>query len=360
MKKLFVFQKGSSPKYQTELESAYKLCRDGEQLERIDFQQFDVDCLESVDVVVSNRLPYQAQVMLRGLKIVSVIFDSHDDRDDFTDICIDHLYNGKDKYFSGEGYTIYDAAFPVEDLHEIFELISLLEWDSKFWGFSIAFLSSRHLSENILFRVSQYVRKKDIRLIEYLCNCHDKKSVRLAEQNGYEFKDIRLTYEKKLTRKVNVELNEEIQFGSAQAEHIPALRKMSRNLYLDSRYYYDRNIDKDRIAEFYMDWVEKAVKKEYDDECYVYLINQVPKAYCSVKYNSDDLAQIGLVGVSNSHTGKGLGGQLMHNVSNSLIEKGCKRIQVVTQGRNYPAQRLYQKNGFLTHSTELWYHKWVR
>ena len=212
MKKLFVFQEGSSPKYQAELKEAYKLCRDSERVERIDFQQFDVDCLESVDVVVSNRLPYQAQVMLRGLKIVSVIFDSHDDRDDFTDICIDHIYNGKDKYFSGEGYSLYDKSFPVEDLHEIFELISFLEWDSKFWGFSMAYLSSRHLSENILYRVNQYVRKKDIRLIEYLCNCHDKKSVRLAEQNGYEFKDIRLTYEKKLTRKVNDELSGKYQY----------------------------------------------------------------------------------------------------------------------------------------------------
>ena len=204
------------------------------------------------------------------------------------------------------------------------------------------------------------MRKKDIRLIEYVCNCHDKKSVRLAEKNGYEFKDIRLTYEKKLTRKDNVEVSGKNQFGIAQAEHIPALREISRNLYLDSRYYFDSNFDRDRIAEFYMDWVEKAVKKEYDDECYVFLINQVPIAYCSVKYNSDDLAQIGLVGVSNDQTGKGLGGLLMQNVCNSLIEKGCKRIRVVTQGRNYPAQRLYQKSGFLTYSTELWYHKWVR
>ena len=360
MKKLFVFQEGSSPKYQAKLEEAYKLCRDCEQLERIDLEQIDVDCLKSIDVVVSNRLPYQVQVMLRGLKIVSVIFDSHDDRDDFTDICIDHLYNGKDKYFSGKEFSLHDVACQSEDMMNIFELISLLEWDSKFWGFPVAYLSSSHLSENILFRVNQYVRKKDIRLIEYLCNCHDKKSVRFAEQNGYEFKDIRLTYDKKLTGKDDVEVNEKTQFGIAQAEHIPALREMSRNLYLDSRYYYDRNIEKGRIAEFYMDWVEKAVKKEYDDECYVLLINKVPIAYCSVKYNSDDLAQIGLVGVSNSHTGKGLGGQLMHNVSNSLIEKGCKRVRVVTQGRNYPAQRLYQKNGFLTHSTELWYHKWVR
>ena len=45
MKKLFVFQKGSSPKYLTELERAYKLCRDGEQLERIDLEQLDMDCL---------------------------------------------------------------------------------------------------------------------------------------------------------------------------------------------------------------------------------------------------------------------------------------------------------------------------
>ena len=359
MKKLFVFQESSSPKYQEELKKAYELCRDSEHVEKIDFQQFDVDCLKSIDVVVSNRLPYQAQVILHGMKIVSVIFDSHDNSDDFTDICIDHLYNGKDKYFSGERYSLSDAGFPVEDLHQILELISFLEWDSKFWGFSIAFLSSRHLSENILFRVDQYVRNKDICLIEYLCNCHDEKSVRLAEQNGYEFKDIRLTYEKKLTRKIKVEVNEEIQYCNARARHIPALRKMSRNLYLDSRYYYDSNIDKGRIAEFYMDWVEKAVKKEYDDECYVFLINQIPVAYCSVKYECDDSAQIGLVGVSNGHTGKGLGGQLMHKVCNSLIDKGCKRILVVTQGRNYPAQRLYQKSGFLTYSTELWYHKWI-
>ena len=150
------------------------------------------------------------------------------------------------------------------------------------------------------------------------------------------------------------------QFGIAQAEHIPALREMSRNLYLDSRYYFDSNFDRDRIAEFYMGWVEKAVKKENDDECYVLLKNRVPVAYCSVKFKNDELVQLGLVGVSNDQTGKGLGGQLMQNVCNSLIEKGCKRIRVVTQGRNYPAQRLYQKSGFLTYSTELWYHKWLR
>jgi ribosomal protein S18 acetylase RimI-like enzyme len=37
---------------------------------------------------------------------------------------------------------------------------------------------------------------------------------------------------------------------------------------------------------------------------------------------------------------------------------GADRVTVVTQGRNIAAQRLYQRCGFLTRSTGLWYHRW--
>jgi ribosomal protein S18 acetylase RimI-like enzyme len=36
------------------------------------------------------------------------------------------------------------------------------------------------------------------------------------------------------------------------------------------------------------------------------------------------------------------------------------KVNVVTQGRNVRAQRLYQKSGFATDSVMLWYHKWFR
>jgi len=35
-------------------------------------------------------------------------------------------------------------------------------------------------------------------------------------------------------------------------------------------------------------------------------------------------------------------------------------VTVVTQGLNVPAQRLYQKSGFLVSSVYLWYHLWIR
>jgi ribosomal protein S18 acetylase RimI-like enzyme len=38
--------------------------------------------------------------------------------------------------------------------------------------------------------------------------------------------------------------------------------------------------------------------------------------------------------------------------------QGLQRAQVVTQGRNIAAQRLYQKCGFRTGEIALWYHRW--
>ncbi|MBA2735755.1 MAG: hypothetical protein H0U50_03095 [Pyrinomonadaceae bacterium] len=41
-----------------------------------------------------------------------------------------------------------------------------------------------------------------------------------------------------------------------------------------------------------------------------------------------------------------------------FAERNINQISVVVQGRNVKAQRLYQKNNFLTSSVELWYHLW--
>jgi hypothetical protein len=33
-------------------------------------------------------------------------------------------------------------------------------------------------------------------------------------------------------------------------------------------------------------------------------------------------------------------------------------VKTVTQGRNIPAQRTYQRCGFQTAAVQLWYHRW--
>ncbi len=41
-----------------------------------------------------------------------------------------------------------------------------------------------------------------------------------------------------------------------------------------------------------------------------------------------------------------------------ISKNGVKIVSVVTQGRNIAPQKLYQKCGFISYSTMIWYHRW--
>ena len=69
-------------------------------------------------------------------------------------------------------------------------------------------------------------------------------------------------------------------------------------------------------------------------------------------------SQIGLIAIAAGHQGRGLGRLLVEHSLEWARHAGAQVMTVVTQGRNVPAQRLYQRCGFVTASFELWYHRW--
>ena len=357
MKKVFIYNENSDPKYLFELNSIYETVKND--AEKIDIKHIAIEDLKNTDVVISNQLPEAWKFVLSGLNIVSVVIGNYESKEKYNDIVVDPFYIKKQILFCGDNYKAKNLIKNEIDYGKIFNLIQKLDWDSKFWGFPVAFLSSRHLTENIICRVEPFVKSMNIRLIEYLCDCHDRTSVEIAESNGYRFKDIRLTYQKKLlSSKVEDDMYSDYKLIKADAQHYGILRDLSRDIYIDSRYYYDANFDNEKVAEFYMLWAEKAVRSEYDDMCYLLKYGGNILGFATIKNKCDGLASIGLVGIDKKHSGNGHGLILMTLLLNKLHETGFKTVRVVTQGRNYSAQRLYQKAGFLTYSTELWYHKW--
>ncbi len=84
----------------------------------------------------------------------------------------------------------------------------------------------------------------------------------------------------------------------------------------------------------------------------------MPIGFCTVKYEPVSCARIRLVGMDSAYGGRGLCEVLLSMTLRALADQGVRYVQVVTQGRNYAAQRLYQRAGFVTKKTELWYHRW--
>jgi dTDP-4-amino-4,6-dideoxy-D-galactose acyltransferase len=362
MNKLFVLQKNANPDYQEEVNCSLSICEDDEQYTALEIENLTIEYLmdNHVDVIISTQFPLNWYLIVRGLNIVTIIFGELEANKNLADIVIDFKNGNNNHFFTGPSYSICNNRSKEAEFKGIFNLVKKLEWDSDFFDFNVAYTSSRHLTDNILHHMNQFVKNENIQLVEYLCNCHDSRSVLLAEKNRFHFTDIRLTFEKQLNASSPYELNSNFRIGLAKKEHIPELREISGNIYKDSRYYFDGNFSDAKIDEFYRNWVEKAVLGNFDHECYTVFDGNIPAGFCTIRYRSAKVAQIGLFGISSKYQGRGLAISLIQAVNNILYKKGVGRISVVTQGRNYAAQRIYQKAGFLTKSTELWYHKWFK
>lgn len=355
MKKLFVFQDNHNA-YRNELGCAYeKVLRNKMQT---DFSSLSVDYLinNEIEVLVANGLSKEWYFTLRGLNIVTITLDNLEKYHPYSDIVIDCLSNDDKRYFTGSSFSVCQNK--NLEIEKIVDLITKLEWDSGFFGFNIAFLSCMHLTETIMRRIEGFTRRENIRLVEYLCNCHDRTSVRVAEKSGFNFADIRLTYKKCLKEKENICLDG-LAFKKATEKDIPRLRILNKDIYKDSRYFFDGNFAIEKVNEFYPGWVEKSVRGQYDDQCCCLYDKNTPVAFCTIKFGRENSSNIGLLGVDPEYQGKGLGKKILYSVFNFLIDSNFQRVFVVTQGRNYGAQILYQSTGFRTESTQLWYHKWI-
>jgi GNAT superfamily N-acetyltransferase len=356
LQKLFVFPEIDNL-YLDELYCAREQL--GSAILSVSIKDLTIEFLEEnqISMVISTGLSKQWYYTCNGMGIVTITFGKRNIYYGLSDIVIDCKNNNLKRYFVGpENSVCNNREFNFEP---IASLISKLEWDSTFFGYNVALISCMHLTENIYKCVEKFIRDENIRLVEYLCNCHDAVSVRVAENKGFRFTDIRLTFSRILTGNETVELPADIRFAKADKSVIPALKQIAKGLYADSRYCFDDNFDLKKIDEFYQGWIEKGVLGQYDDEAWCLFNNDEPFAFCTVRFRKENTASIGLIGIKEDYRGKDFGRKLLLNLFHKLYSKSVQKVIVVTQGRNYAAQNLYQSVGFRTKITQLWYHKWI-
>jgi ribosomal protein S18 acetylase RimI-like enzyme len=238
------------------------------------------------------------------------------------------------------------------------DLIQILDWDSAFFGFRVAQISRDCISEGEMVDALAFCKDRHIRLLQFKCDAHDRDSVRLAEANGFHFADMRMILEQPLPQTSELSpFPAGVIFRLATDKDLPALINIAKNLYFHSRYYFDINFPRLKLPEFYSDWVRKAVTGQFDDLAWVLAEGGTPIAFCSARVGRVQ-ATIGLVGLHPAFTGRGLGKAVVTRSLVRMAEIGCRSVSVTTQGRNYPAQRLYQRTGFMISKAQIYYHRW--
>lgn len=237
-------------------------------------------------------------------------------------------------------------------------LCRYLDWDSDFFNFRIARLTSSRLTEEILKETYSWCAVNSIDCLYFLADTADDETVLLAEKSDFHLVDLRLTLEKPATAILaNAALPANSLIRVSGDYDIEDLRLIARNNHSDTRFYFDRHFPQERCDELYATWIERSCRG-FADAVFVADNNGKAGGYITCHLREGNIGQIGLVGVGSALQGKGIGTLLVNRALQWFVEQNMATVTVVTQVRNVAAQRLYQKNGFLTQSVQLWYHKW--
>lgn len=243
---------------------------------------------------------------------------------------------------------------------ELQEPCEILEWDTSFFGVKIARVRGSSLNDEHVEDINRWCIQRDVNCLYFLARSDDSITSMFAEDNSFRLVDIRMTFVSRETHKRNCASDIEkapFPVRLVLAEDIPILQRIARESYRLSRFYFDRNFPDHLCDAFYETWITKSCEG-YATAVLVAKENRNAVGFVSCHLDQNHSGHIGLVGVSSHMQGIGLGKILVSAALEWFFSHNASEIHVTTQGRNVPAQRLYQRLGFVTDTVDLWYHKW--
>jgi dTDP-4-amino-4,6-dideoxy-D-galactose acyltransferase len=231
------------------------------------------------------------------------------------------------------------------------EWCSFLDWDSAFFGRRIARVTANRLTDEQANQALAWCAAERIDCLYFLAESDDADTVRAVEARGFALVDVRLTLER---RGAIPALADGIRLSSAQ--DVEALKMMARTNHRDTRFYYDGHFSVEEADHLYETWIERSCNG-YADAVLVAERDGQPAGYITCDLR-EGYGQIGLLGVGEAWQGQGIGRTLINGALRWFAEHDLERVEVVTQGRNVRAQRVYQRAGFVSAQMQLWYHRW--
>lgn len=237
-----------------------------------------------------------------------------------------------------------------------------LDWDTSFFGHRIARMVAHRLFTESIEQTLLWCKANQIECLYFLADADHSETIQHAEARGFCFVDIRVALRHDFTKHPGEQpdaLPKDVMTRPFQDSDIPGLQGIARTNHRDSRFYFDPHFPVEACDALYKTWIQRSCAG-YADAVFVADVAGHPSGYISCHLpGKEPYGQIGLLGVSPSTRGQGIGQSLVRQALDWFTDHNVDLVQVVTQGRNTAAQRLYQRCGFLTHQVQIWYHKWM-
>lgn len=215
--------------------------------------------------------------------------------------------------------------------------MKLLEWDTEFWEIRVGLASDPD--------ADAWAAENEIDAMWLLLPADQLGQIREAETRGWSFMDIRVEFERAVPP----------AFAATREwreDDLPALVALARSAHRNTRFYADQRLTRERCDDLYEAWIRNSCAGWAR---HVFVSDG--GGYVTV-HADGDTGSIGLIAVPEEFHRRGIGEALVNQALSWAHGVGLQYMTVATQGRNVVAQRLFQRCGFATCATDLWFRKW--
>jgi dTDP-4-amino-4,6-dideoxy-D-galactose acyltransferase len=215
-------------------------------------------------------------------------------------------------------------------------LIEELKWDSRFFKRKIGRLT-KVPSEQSLQNLIDKARKDNYRYLTCRFSLKEMSEVQLLEKYGFYMVDLGVVWERKTTE-ISAPL---IPVRKATIKDESMLKKISKGLFTDSRFFNDPFFTRDEADKLYEAWIENSVRNK-DIHTFV----AANRGVVTCTQLSKNRGDIPIVGVITTEQGKGVGRSLVCGALAWFKKAGVKTVTVRTQAKNIKAMNFYKGLGF--------------
>jgi dTDP-4-amino-4,6-dideoxy-D-galactose acyltransferase len=234
-----------------------------------------------------------------------------------------------------------------------------LSWDTKFFGFKTARITPALLQETEFHELIETLRANGYVLVYWPADMSiPERFGPVIERHGGFLADMKTTFVRSLGA---VDTNAVIAPGIVPYQStMPEAEMVGLALQSGvlSRFAADPRIPAEKVEALYAQWIVKSMDRSIAEEVLVVRSEGTIGGLITLG-NKNGRGEIGLLAVGQSHRGKGYGRALVNAAIRWFAVNGYSDSQVVTQGANHAACRLYEACGYRVESVQAFYHIWV-
>lgn len=233
----------------------------------------------------------------------------------------------------------------------------ILEWDSEFFHVKVATITEPYLNKARLKILLDELKCMGVRLV-YWASARELSAGTIADCNG-------CLVDRKITFNISFDDLKANDFDLVSivepfsvSMNVKELEYLAIESNVYSRFVADPNISNEKAADLYKIWINKSLAKEIADE--VLVIRNGKQVVGMVTLGEKGgRGDVGLIAVDRNFRGMRYGEALILAAQKWFVMQDYKSGQVVTQGENIPACKLYSKCGYLVEKIEYFYHFWL-